>query len=81
MNQQFCDKLSEFLETIAAKVEKLIFRLDDGGDLDNSGERSMFLHNFDFLTRAQFDKFIDLVWRTYEKALIQPGEACGAVAA
>ena len=77
----FCEKLSKFLEGIAKKVENLIFRLDEGDDLENSDDKNRFLHNFDFLTRSQFDKFINLVWRQYERALIEPGEACGAMAA
>lgn len=70
VSSQFCEKLGKFLEDIAKKVDNLIFRLDDGNDLTDDGDRGRFLHNFDFLTRAQFDKFISLVWRTYEKAMI-----------
>ena len=79
VSQQFCDQLEKYLEGIAAKIDRLIFRVNDIQTTDI--ERRNFLLNFDYLTRFQFDKFIDLVWCTYEKALIQPGEACGAVAA
>ena len=71
----FLDALRDFMDKLAKKVERLIFKVE--GDF---GEES-FLRNFDFLTKNQLDKFIELVWKTYEKAMIQPGEACGAVAA
>lgn len=40
-----------------------------------------FLKNFTHLTKFEFKEFIKLVWATYEKAMMVPGEACGAVAA
>ena len=78
MSDKFNDSLTKFMETIASKVGRLVFTKSEATDMlaDES-----FLRNFDFLTRNQFNKFIDLVWKTYEKAMIQPGEACGAVAA
>ena len=78
MSDKFNDSLTKFMETIASKVGRLVFTKGEAADMlaDES-----FLRNFDFLTRNQFNKFIDLVWKTYEKAMIQPGEACGAVAA
>jgi len=39
------------------------------------------LRNFTHLTEGQLNQFMELVWQMYERAMIQPGEACGAVAA
>ena len=78
VSDKFTDSLTKFMETLASKVARLVFTKSEAADM--VGEES-FLRNFDFLTRNQFNKFIDLVWKTYEKAMIQPGEACGAVAA
>lgn len=33
------------------------------------------------MTKSQFDRFIQMVWKTYHKVLITPGESVGAVAA
>ncbi len=83
VSKQFCNSLSSFMGDLAKKIERLLFNKDSDLDENMSCLKtgSSFLRNFDYLTKSQFDKFIDLVWRTYEKALIQPGEACGAVAA
>ena len=70
---KFCDSLTSFLDKLASRIERILFKSDD---IEVS-----FFRNFEFLTQTQFDKFISLVWKTYEKAMIQPGEACGAVAA
>ena len=78
VSDKFTDSLTKFMETLASKVARLVFTKSEAADM--VAEES-FLRNFDFLTRNQFNKFIDLVWKTYEKAMIQPGEACGAVAA
>ena len=40
-----------------------------------------FLRNFTHITKREFDEFINLVWNTYERAVMVPGEACGAVTA
>ena len=75
VSENFFASLRSFMDNLATKVEKLMFTR-----AEISAEES-FLRNFDYLTKNQHKKFMELVWRTYEKALIQPGEACGAVAA
>lgn len=40
-----------------------------------------FLRNFTYMTKREFKEFINLVWNTYERAVMVPGEACGAVTA
>ena len=62
VSPNFLKTLTEFLDKLSAKIERLLFKTGDNDD--------GFLRNFDFLTRTQFDKFIALVWKTYEKALI-----------
>lgn len=63
--------LKDFLINIAQQVETLSSKfLDD-----------RFLKNFTHLTKTELKAFIDLVWQTYNRALMVPGEACGAVAA
>lgn len=54
------------MEKLAQKIERLIFKTEDR----TQEEENSFLRNFDFLTQSQFDKFISLVWSTYEKAEI-----------
>ena len=39
------------------------------------------LRNFTHVTRSQFNEFVDLVWKKYQQAIIQPGEAVGAICA
>ena len=64
VSKVFLNKLSEFMDNMASKVERLMFtKVTDLVD-------DSFLRNFDFLTRTQFKKFIELVWKTYERALI-----------
>lgn len=79
VSKHFRTSLTAFMEKLACKVERLIFKTEDASQ--NDAEENSFLRNFDFLTQSQFDKFMSLVWSRYEKAKIQPGEACGAVAA
>ena len=67
------------MDKLACKVEKLLF--GNRGESSNVDLFDNFIRNFEYITKGQFEKFMDLVWKTYEKALIQPGEACGAVAA
>ena len=67
MSDKFTDSLTKFMETLACKVARLVFTKSEAADM--LAEES-FLRNFDFLTRNQFNKFIDLVWKTYEKAMI-----------
>lgn len=76
VSDNFIQSLRAFMDKLAQKIERLFFKGAEDDDIGNG-----FLRNFDFLTRNQFDKFFSLVWQTYEKAMIQPGEACGAVAA
>lgn len=71
MSQKFLTSLKSFIEDIAQQVEMLQKKFTD---------RS-FLKNFTHLTKFEFKEFIKLVWVTYEKAMMVPGEACGAVAA
>jgi hypothetical protein len=33
------------------------------------------------MTNKELQAFVELVEKTYQKAIMQPGEACGAVAA
>ena len=67
VSDKFTDSLTKFMETLASKVARLVFTKSEAADM--LAEES-FLRNFDFLTRNQFNKFIDLVWKTYEKAMI-----------
>ena len=78
VSSKFLESFTAFMDQLASKIERVLFKSDDG---DADLPEDSFLRNFDFLTRHQFDEFIALVWKTYEKAMIQPGEACGAVAA
>jgi hypothetical protein len=39
------------------------------------------LRNFTNITLGEFEEFIKLVWEKYERAVMVPGEACGAVTA
>ena len=62
-SSQFCERLSKFLDGIASQIDKLLFNVAE------DSTRS-FLQNFDYLTRNQFDKFVELVWMTYDRAEI-----------
>ena len=64
----------QFLFGIADTLERSISIASDGSEED-------FLCKYYSLTFSQMEKFVDMVWHTYERAKIQPGEACGAVAA
>jgi DNA-directed RNA polymerase III subunit RPC1 len=37
--------------------------------------------NFESLTKRQLDDFVKLVWSTYERACVVPGDTCGAISA
>lgn len=39
------------------------------------------LRNFTHVTKSQFNEFVALVWKKYQQAIIQPGEAVGAICA
>lgn len=39
------------------------------------------LRNFRHVTPSQFDEFVKLVWKKYNEAVVQPGEAVGAICA
>lgn len=72
------------MNDLAVQSEQAILRLPTTFDADEmvcEESRERFLRNFASLTSTQFDEFIKMVWKNYERALIQPGEACGAVAA
>ena len=80
MSQKFLDHdgpLRKFLSKIGQKTQDTINVLERDEDPDTD----KMLRNFTHLTKTQFELFIQQVWREYERALIQPGEACGAVAA
>jgi len=66
---KFIESLRKFLGNISSLVHDL-----EGNDVK-------FRRNFNHFTQSQFDAFIGLVWQRYKRAIIQPGEACGAVAA
>ena len=55
------------MEKLACKVERLIFGDGTSDDLD---VHDNFIRNFDYITKGQLDKFMELVWKSYEKALI-----------
>ena len=40
-----------------------------------------YLRNFIHITQSQFDEFIQLIWKKYQEAIIQPGESVGAICA
>ena len=65
--------LRDFMETKAKEIEQAL------GVVQANDDR--LLRNFTHLTRGQLNQFMELVWQMYERAMIQPGEACGAVAA
>lgn len=67
------DSFKSYLYEIAEKVTQYSIAL--------SGLGEQILRNFDHFTKEQFTKFVSQVWKTYEKSVIVPGEACGAVAA
>lgn len=84
ISQNFEESLGKFMNELAVQSEQAILRLPssfDETELVEDDNKERFLKNFASLTKTQFDEFIKLVWKTYERALIQPGEACGAVAA
>lgn len=68
---KFMTALKEFINGIAQQVTHLQAKFTD----------EAFLKNFTHLTMPQFKQFIELVWLKYEKAIMVPGEACGAVTA
>jgi hypothetical protein len=64
VSTKFLESLKSFLNNLASKIERILFKTEDISSGDS------FFRNFDFLTRTQFEKFINLVWKTYEKAMI-----------
>lgn len=68
---KFVTALSQFIEDIAQQVTHLQSKFTDPS----------FLKNFTNVTQKEFDEFIKLVWEQYERAVMVPGEACGAVTA
>ena len=71
LSNKFKTALEQFLEDIAQQVTILQKKFNEDS----------FLRNFTHLTRKEFDEFMNLVWKTYERAVMVPGEACGAVTA
>jgi DNA-directed RNA polymerase III subunit RPC1 len=66
---KFIESLRKFLGNISAQVTTV------------QHNDARFRRNFNHFTQSQFNTFINLVWQRYQRAIIQPGEACGAVAA
>jgi len=66
---KFIESLRKFLGNISAQVTTV------------QHNDAHFRRNFNHFTQSQFNTFINLVWQRYQRAIIQPGEACGAVAA
>lgn len=54
VSKQFCNSLTKFMDSLAQKVERLIFgNMSDDDDTTNPlAAGSAFLRNFDFLTQA-----------------------------
>ena len=71
ISQKFLTSLKMFIEDIAQQVDFIQKKFTEKN----------FLKNFTHLTRFEFKEFIKLVWSTYQRAIMVPGEACGAVAA
>lgn len=71
LSNKFKTALEQFLEDIAQQVTILQKKFNEDS----------FLRNFTHITRKEFDEFMKLVWKTYERAVMVPGEACGAVTA
>jgi repressor of nif and glnA expression len=71
LSKKFKTALEQFLEDIAQQVTILQKKFNEDS----------FLRNFTHITRKEFDEFMKLVWKTYERAVMVPGEACGAVTA
>ena len=66
---KFIESLRKFLGNISAQVTTV------------QHNYASYRRNFNHFTQSQFNTFINLVWQRYQRAIIQPGEACGAVAA
>lgn len=61
------------MNELAVQSEQAILRLPssfDETELVEDDNKERFLKNFASLTKTQFDEFIKLVWKTYERALI-----------
>jgi DNA-directed RNA polymerase III subunit RPC1 len=71
LSYKFKVALTQFLEDIAQQVTSLQKKFKEAN----------FLRNFTHITKREFTEFISLVWNTYERAVMVPGEACGAVTA
>lgn len=53
VSKQFCNSLTKFMDSLAKKVERLIFgKMDDDDDSNPLAAGSAFLRNFDFLTQV-----------------------------
>ncbi len=71
LSDKFKQALTSFLEDISQQIDNLQKKFNEPS----------FLRNFTHITKREFDEFINLVWNTYERAVMVPGEACGAVTA
>jgi len=74
VSNKFIKSFREFFGKIASQVEQVSLKL-------NTDHNGSMVRNFTYLTKSQFEDLVKLTWKTYERAVIQPGEACGAVAA
>ena len=87
VHQRFKEDLTKFFEKEAQKIDDgwlqcgVSPRWTDGGSIAVVPERNSAVSQLNRLTISQVSQFLEVCLRKYNRALIEPGEAVGAICA
>lgn len=89
INDIFKDSFRKFTNDFLVKEIRRIrstqsFNLEPNGEDEEENldaDLKKQLRNFRHVTASQFGEFVNLVWKKYSEAVVQPGEAVGAICA
>jgi len=81
VNEKFKKELYDFFDDKIKYVEKLELSLISKSKGVNHSDINQFVNGICSFTYKQITEFFKTVWKKYQKAMVVPGEAVGAVAA